>query len=85
MSIIATLLIYVLYAFIIVLIVRVLFSWVSPFPTNAVSRLAFRITEPVLAPVRRWLPPVSGIDLSPLVVTLVAYFLIAGLRTFQAQ
>jgi YggT family protein len=83
MSIIATLLIYALYAFIIVMIVRVLFSWVSPFPTNSVSRLAFRITEPVLAPVRRWLPPMSGIDLSPLVVTLVAYFLIAALRNFQ--
>ncbi len=82
MSIIAGLLIYVLYAFIIVMIVRVLFSWVSPFPTNSVSRLAFRITEPVLAPVRRWLPPMSGLDLSPLVVTLVAYFLIAALRNF---
>jgi YggT family protein len=82
MSIIAGLLIYALYAFIIVMIVRVLFSWVSPFPTNSVSRLAFRITEPVLAPVRRWLPPMSGIDLSPLVVTLVAYFLIAALRNF---
>ncbi len=80
MFFIATLLIYVLYAFIIVMIIRVLFSWVNPSPTNPVSRFAYRITEPVLAPVRRWIPPVSGIDLSPLVVTLVAYFLIAALR-----
>lgn len=80
MFLIATLLIYVLYAFIIVMLVRVAFSWVSPYPTNAVSRLTFQLTEPVLAPVRRWLPPMSGIDLSPLVVTLVAYFLIAALR-----
>ncbi len=78
---IASLLTLVLYAFIIVLLVRVAFSWVSPFPTNAVSRLAFQVTEPVLAPVRRRLPPMSGIDLSPLVVTLVVYFLIAALRT----
>lgn len=80
MLLIATLLIYVLYAFIIVMLVRVAFSWVSPYPTNAVSRFTFQLTEPVLAPVRRWLPPMSGIDLSPLVVTLVAYFLIAALR-----
>ena len=80
MFLIATLLIYVLYAFIIVMLVRVAFSWVSPYPTNAVSRFTFQVTEPVLAPVRRWLPPMSGIDLSPLVVTLVAYFLIAALR-----
>jgi YggT family protein len=45
-----------------------------------VSRFAYQVTEPILAPVRRWLPPVSGMDLSPLVVTLVAYFVIAALR-----
>jgi len=77
---IATLLIYALYAFLIVLFVRVAFSWVSPYPTNAVSRFTFRVTEPVLAPVRRYMPPVSGLDLSPLVVTLAAYFVIAALR-----
>jgi len=80
---IATILTYVLYAFIVVMLVRVAYSWLSPYPTNAVSRFTFRVTEPVLAPVRRWIPPVSGIDLSPLVVTLVAYFLIAALRNFS--
>ena len=79
---IVTLLTYALYAFIIVMLVRVAFSWVSPYPTNSVSRFAYRITEPVLAPVRRRLPPVSGMDLSPLVVSLAAYFLIAALNTF---
>jgi YggT family protein len=73
----------ILYVFIVVLLVRVAFSWVSPNPTNPISRFAFVITEPVLAPVRHRLPPMQGIDLSPLVVTLVAYFLIAALRTIQ--
>jgi YggT family protein len=71
---------FLLYAFIIVVLVRVAFSWVSPYPTNAVSRLAVQITEPILGPVRRLLPPMSGVDLSPLVVTLAVYFLIAALR-----
>ncbi len=83
MLLITTLLIYLLYALIIVVLIRVAFSWVSPYPTNSVSRFAWRLTEPVLAPVRRWLPPVSGIDLSPLVVTLGAYFLIAALRSIR--
>jgi YggT family protein len=78
---IASLLSTVLYIFIVVLLVRVAFSWISPSPTNPVSRFAFMVTEPVLAPVRHRLPPMSGIDLSPLVVTLIAYFLIAALRT----
>lgn len=82
MAVIATFLIYVLYAFIIVMFIRAIFSWVSPVPTNPVSRFAYQVTEPVLAPVRRWVPPVSGIDLSYLVVILVAYFLIAFLRNF---
>ncbi len=78
MLLITTLLTYLLYA-----LIRVAFSWASPYPTNSVSRFAWRLTEPVLAPVRRWLPPVSGIDLSPLVVTLGAYFLIAALRSIR--
>jgi len=82
MSFIATLLIYALYLFIIVMIIRAVFSWVSLVPTNPVSRFAWQVTEPVLAPVRRWIPPVSGIDLSFIVVILIAYFLIAALRNF---
>jgi YggT family protein len=82
MFLIATLLIYALYAFMIVLFVRVVFSWVSPYPTNAVSRFAFRVTEPVLAPVRRRIPPVSGLDLSPIVIWLAVIFITAALRSF---
>jgi YggT family protein len=92
---IAAILTYVLYAFIVVIFVRVAFSWISPYSADPwsrsnrrglerylepVRRITFATTEPVLGPVRRWIPPVSGIDLSPLVVTLVAYFLIAALR-----
>ncbi len=80
MLLIATLLTYLLYAFIILVLVRVVFSWINPYPTNSISRWSYRLTEPVLAPVRRWLPPVSGVDLSPMVVTIAAYFVIAALR-----
>ena len=80
MNYIAALLIYVLYAVIILILVRVVFSYISPSPNNAVYRFVVQVTEPILGPVRRRLPPVSGIDLSPLVVTVGAYFLIAALR-----
>lgn len=65
-----------LYLFIIVLFIRVIFSWISPYPTNPVYRFTYQVTEPVLGPVRRVLPPMSGVDLSPLIVTLVVYFVI---------
>ena len=79
MGAIASFLSLVLWLFVIVVLVRVAFSWLNPMATNPVSRFAFLITEPVLAPVRRWLPPVSGMDLSPLVVTLACYFVIHAL------
>ncbi|HEY3086325.1 MAG TPA: YggT family protein [Candidatus Dormibacteraeota bacterium] len=80
MFLIAQVLTNLLYVFIIVMLIRVIFSWISPYPTNAVTRFAYRVTEPILAPVRRWLPPMSGIDLSPMVVMLGTYFLIIILR-----
>jgi YggT family protein len=82
MSLIVGLLIFLLEAFLVVIIIRVVFSWVSPYPTNPVTRLAWRITEPVLGPIRRRLPPMSGIDLSPLVVWLAVIILIGVLRNF---
>lgn len=85
MTFIAGFLILLLQIFLVVVLIRVVFSWVSgPYPTNPISRLAFRLTEPVLAPIRRRLPLASGIDLSPLVVWLVVIILIGLLRTLGA-
>lgn len=71
--------------FLVVVLIRVVFSFVSPFPTNPVSRLAWRLTEPVLAPIRRILPPMSGLDLSPLVVWIGAIILISFLNSLSGQ
>jgi len=84
MGIVISLLTLVLAAFLVVILIRVVFSWVSPFPTNPVSRLAWQITEPVLGPIRRRLPPMSGIDLSPLVVWFAVIILLGFLRQFGA-
>ena len=80
MTVIASFLSLVLWLFVVVTLVRVAFSWLSQYPNNySVYRFAYQVTEPVLAPVRRRLPPVSGMDLSPLVVTVACYFLINAL------
>lgn len=39
-------------------------------PLAALVQFLYRITEPVLAPIRRVLPPMGGLDLSPLVVII---------------
>ena len=64
-----------------IVLIRVIFSFVSPFPTNAVSRFAWDLTEPVLAPIRRALPPMSGLDLSPMVVWLAGFLILGLLRS----
>ena len=80
MTFIVGVLIFALQIFLVVILIRVVFSWISPVPTNPVSRLAWQVTEPVLGPIRRRLPLMSGIDLSPLVVWLITIILISVLR-----
>jgi YggT family protein len=64
------------YLFMLCLFVRAIFSWVEPYPRNRVHRLTYDVTEPVLAPVRRVIPPVGGLDISFLVVFIAVAFLI---------
>lgn len=59
-----------------IIIIRAVVSWVNADPHNPIVQLLIRITEPVLAPVRRWLPLRGlGIDFSPVVVILAIVFL----------
>ena len=59
-----------------IIVIRALISWVSPDPYNLIVRFLYRVTEPVLRPVRRILPISGmGIDFSPLIVILIIYVL----------
>ena len=63
-------------AYIWIIIARAILSWVNPDPSNQIVRFLYRITEPVLRPLRYRLPTVGmGLDLSPMVLILVLYFL----------
>jgi len=54
-----------------VILARVLMSWVNIDPYSPLARTIFNLTEPVLQPVRNLLPPAAGIDFSPLVVLIL--------------
>jgi YggT family protein len=58
-----------------IIIARALISWVNPDPYNPIVSFLYRVTEPVLSRVRRIIPDLGGIDLSPLIVILIIYFL----------
>ena len=55
------------------IVIRALISWVSPDPFNPLVQFLNKVTEPILEPVRRLLPPMP-IDISPLIVWAVIYF-----------
>ena len=81
MASVTGLLVFLLEAYIVVVFIRVILSWLSPYPRNSFTRFFWLITEPVLAPIRRSLPFMGGIDLSPLVVWVGATILIALLQS----
>ena len=77
---VARLLELVLWAYFWIIIARAVLSWVNPDPFNPIVRFLYRVTEPVLRPIRRRLPTVGmGLDLSPMLVILAIYFLQAFL------
>jgi len=53
------------------ILVRVLLTWFNVDPYHPVVRVIHQVTEPILAPIRRALPPVGMLDLSPLVALLL--------------
>ena len=66
---------WVLTLYMYVIIARALISWVNPDPFNPIVQFLERVTEPVLAPIRRWIGWRMGIDLSPIIAILIIIFL----------
>jgi len=57
----------------IAILIRVLYSWVdpNPYPTNTFKRLLWAVTDPLLNPLRRFIPPMGMIDFTPLVAIVL--------------
>ena len=55
------------------ILLRALLSWVNPDPYNPIVQFLYRVTEPVLLPIRQRLP-LSPVDVSPIVAFLVILF-----------
>ena len=66
----------VLLSYMIIIFARAAISWVNPDPYNQIVIFLYRVTEPVLGPIRRKLPMNNaGIDFSPFIVILAIIFL----------
>jgi YggT family protein len=70
------------YVFLFAILIRAVLSWVSPYGThgNPAAALLVSLTEPLLRPARRLLPPMQGLDLSPIVVMVGLSLVLLALR-----
>jgi YggT family protein len=65
------------------IIASAIFSWLHAFNivntrnqfVASVGEFLFRVTEPALRPIRRFLPDLGGIDISPIVLFIIIYFI----------
>ncbi len=55
------------------IIIQAIISWVNPSSYNPIVGLLHQLTAPVLSPIRRVIPPISGLDLSPMVAIIGLY------------
>lgn len=54
--------------FLFAILIQVILSWINPGTYHPAANLLYSLTNPVLAPARRLIPPISGLDLSPMLV-----------------
>ena len=75
--------------FLFAVLIRVILSWVNQDPYHPVAGLLDKLTEPVMGPARRMLPPIGGLDLSPMLVmvglVLLEMLLIPPLNTLTGS
>ena len=64
------------YVLIVAIIIRSLMSWFTVDPKNILVNIVHTITEPMLAPLRRVLPRLEMIDLSPMVAIILLYVVV---------
>jgi YggT family protein len=63
-------------------VIQAVLSWVNPDPRHPIIRLLAQLTAPVLRPARRLIPPISGVDLSPILVVVTLIFISLLLQDF---
>jgi YggT family protein len=58
-------------AFTLAIFLRTILSWIAPASTNTLVYILYKVTEPILAPLRRIIPRIGMLDFSPLVAIIL--------------
>ena len=62
-------------AYILVIIVRAVLSWIRPNPYQPIVQFIYQITEPPLRFIRQYLPNLGGLDISPIILIFIIYLI----------
>jgi len=55
--------------------IRIIFSWIGMDPQNPVAVFLHEITEPILAPIRQFMPRLGMLDLTPMAAIFLLYII----------
>lgn len=64
------------------IVAQAILSWFAISPNNPISVFLTRVTEPFLAPLRRYIPRTGTLDLAPFIAILLLQFLVKGLLAY---
>ncbi|MDX1480875.1 MAG: YggT family protein [Woeseiaceae bacterium] len=65
------------------ILIRVILSWIAPQSYNPIAALAGSIAEPVLRPFQRLVPPIGGLDISPILAIVLIQAVVIYLQTLK--
>ena len=68
--------------FFFVILIRIILGWFAPATHNPLTMMLHSLAEPILAPFRRWVPPMGGIDISPILPIILIGALVRGLQSY---
>ena len=80
---VAELVILSLNLFFFAILIRIVLSWVAPHNYNPITALLTTLTEPILAPFRRLVPAIGGLDISPVFAIILVQALVILLRSLE--
>ena len=63
-------------ALLVAIFLRVIFSWIGFSPDNPIYSVVHEVTEPILAPIRQFMPRTGMIDLSPLIAGFLPFIIL---------
>jgi YggT family protein len=68
--------------FLFVIFLQAILSWINPDPYHPLANVLFSLSRPALQPLRRFIQPVGGIDITPMIAIIIILFIKHSIRYF---